>query len=155
MRFSFWQVPNFKNSEFPYLRNKVCKMHFVLCISNNNNNPINGILQCSTILTNIKFKKNKNKIRLDLFCFTPIPIKSNKYNYKNIYIQKHTQYIIAWDPTTKIIDCNQTRKSMNNIGYITTGHNPWCGIFSIDNWSWTLGKENIPFLGGLHSFGLE
>ncbi len=102
MRFSFWQVPNFKNSEFPYLRNKVCKMHFVLCIcNNNNNNPIKGILQCSTILTNIKLKKIK--IGIDLFCFTPIPIKSNKYIYKNIYIYKNTctQYIIAWDPTTK------------------------------------------------------
>jgi hypothetical protein len=94
MRFSFWQVPNLKNSEFPYLRNKVCKMHFVLCIcnNNNNNNPINGILQCSTILTNIKFKNNI--FGLDLLCFTPIPIKSNKYIKTHTHTHTHTHTIL-------------------------------------------------------------
>ncbi len=47
MRFSFWQVPNFKKFRIYILEEQgKCKMHFVLYIcNNNNNNPINGILQ--------------------------------------------------------------------------------------------------------------
>jgi hypothetical protein len=48
-----------------------------------------------------KYQIKKYIFGLDLFCFTRIPIKSNKYIYNKKILKTHTQYIIAWDPTTK------------------------------------------------------